>query len=315
MKPSKRALYGAAALVAGLVFLGCFELIGWLFFQKALALTFDERNLTYRYDERLGWFPRENTSGYYEGSVRIKVAHNREGFRDVEHPPTDRPAMIFLGDSYVWGYDVEVEDRFTDLLKPRLPGWEILNFGVSGYGTAQELLLLREHIDRRRPKVVFLVFQELDILDNSSNQFYGYYRPYFETVGDKLELRGVPVPKSIHYYQAEHKRLFSASYLARALSVLFFRAAHPPVVSVPDPTKALLRELQSLVSKSGGTLFVGLEGDREEGARYCEELAIPFVRLSNSMRFEGHGRHWTKEGNAWVASRIEAFLKSEPGFH
>jgi len=290
-----------------------FEIVARVFFPKALEIRYDERNLTYRYDALLGWFPRENSSGFYEGGVRIRVVHNSRGFRDSEHLPGGRPRIAFVGDCFVWGYDVEVEDRFTDRLRPLVPGWEIINLGVSGYGTGQELLLLEEHFDDYRPKIVFLVYQQHDNVDNMSNQFYGYYRPYFEIENSRPVLRGVPVPKSIRYFHAQYRSAFSRSYLVRALAVVYFGLIHPPLIEVADPTLPLLQEIRDFVSVRGATLVIGLESNDARVRRFCAQQAVRCLDLGNSMRFPGHGRHWTPEGHAWVAARIRDYLRSDVG--
>jgi hypothetical protein len=312
--PAKRFLLRLLLVsLLSLVFAVGFEIVARIFFHKTLEIRYDERNLTYRYDALLGWFPRENSSGFYEGGVRISVVHNSRGFRDSEHLPSGRPRIAFVGDSFVWGYDVEAEDRFTDRLRTLLPGWEIVNLGVSGYGTAQELLLLEEHFDDYRPKIVFLVYQQHDDVDNMSNQFYGYYRPYFEIENRRPVLRGVPVPKSIRYYQAEYRSAFSRSHLLRALAVVYFGLVHPPLIEVADPTLSLLQEIRDFVSARGATLVIGLESNDERVHAFCAQQAVRCLDLGNSLRFPGHGRHWTPEGHAWVAARIGDYLRSEVG--
>ena len=296
-------------LLAG-SFVVIFEVATRALLSKQLEILYDERNLAYRYDELLGWFPRENSQGFYEGSVRISYSHNSRGFRDSEPLRTDRPAIAFLGESYVWGYDVEAEDRFTDRLKPLFPSWEILNFGVSGYGTAQELLLLKQRFKEFSPQAVFLVYQEHDNLDNMSNQFYGYYRPFFVMDGQLL-LKGVPVPKSVRYAHAEYRRLFSISYTARAFARLYAEIGQPPMVEVLDPTHALLKDLRDFTSANGSQLLLGLESNDSGVRAFCSEYAIPCLDLGNPLRFEGHGRHWTKEGHGWVAARVHEFLEGQ----
>ena len=103
----------------------------------------------------------------------------------------DRPGILFLGDSYLWGYDVEAAERFTDKLQVRHPEWSIYNLGVSGYGTDQEYLLLNRYFDEYKPQVVFLLFcEETDHEDNRSNMRYGgYYKPYCTITGNRLELK------------------------------------------------------------------------------------------------------------------------------
>jgi len=302
-----RLLLATAVAVA---FVATFEVVARVFFHDALEIVYDERNLMYRYDALLGWFPRESSRGFYEGSVRIRVAHNRRGFRDDEHPPSDRPKIAFVGDSFVWGYDVEAEDRFTDRLRPLLPGWEVVNLGVSGYGTGQELLLLQRCFDDYRPKIVFLVYQQHDDVDNGNNQLFGYYRPYFEIENGRPVLRGVPVPKSLRYYQAEYRREFASSYLLRALSVVWFGLTSPRLVEVPDPTLPLVREIRDFVSARGATLVIGLEGGDERVRAFCARESVPYLDLATALRFPGHGRHWTREGHAWVAARVADYLRS-----
>jgi len=71
---------------------------------------------------------------------------------------------------------VPVENTFWAVMEDRLKGCnafagkqiEVLNFGVSGYGTAQELLSLRQDVWDYQPDMVLLaVTTGNDISDNS----------------------------------------------------------------------------------------------------------------------------------------------------
>lgn len=42
------------------------------------------QNRLFRYDARLGWFPRERSGGFLTVNTRIFVRHNSNGFRDRE---------------------------------------------------------------------------------------------------------------------------------------------------------------------------------------------------------------------------------------
>src|SRR5262249_30897489 len=168
----------------------------------------DERSMLYRYDSTLGWFPRENGRGDYSGSRTISFSHNSRGFRDREPVADGKPAIIFLGDSFVWGYDVEASERFTDKLQAKHPEKNIYNFGVSGYGTAQEFLLLQQRFSEIKPALVFLVFcTETDEDDNASNIRHGGYKPYYKVDGAGIKLSGVPVPHSEHAFIVDHPLL------------------------------------------------------------------------------------------------------------
>src|SRR6266404_3064425 len=75
------------------------------FYRDAFKELEDERTLTYRYDARIGWFPIPNSAKRFTGFRTINIKHNSNGFRDHEPVRSDRPGIVFLGDSLVWGFD------------------------------------------------------------------------------------------------------------------------------------------------------------------------------------------------------------------
>jgi lysophospholipase L1-like esterase len=117
-------------------------------------------------------------SGWYRKEGESYVRINRDGQRDREHAkakPDGTLRIAVLGDSYAEALQVPLEDAFWYVLEGRLqncPAFkgkqiEVLNFGVSGYGTAQELLTLREKVWDYAPDLVLLaVTTNNDITDN-----------------------------------------------------------------------------------------------------------------------------------------------------
>ena len=100
------------------------------------------RALLFRHDAELGWAPVPNASATFTGTRTVTVRNNSLGLRNLEPGRAHKPTVIFVGDSFVWGYDVEANERFTELLRTELPAARIVNAGVPGYGTDQEYLLL-----------------------------------------------------------------------------------------------------------------------------------------------------------------------------
>jgi len=147
----------------------------------------DEMNLTYRYDPELGWFPQENSEKKVKGSRYFFVKHNKDGFRDIEHGSKKKKRIAFLGDSFVWGYDVDYGERFTEYLQKRLPDWEIINMGVSGYSTDQELILIEKWFDHFKPDIVItggeplLHYENASLIDALEYFIKQGYRVTFET--------------------------------------------------------------------------------------------------------------------------------------
>jgi hypothetical protein len=280
-------------------------------FKKKLLLEHDERNLTYRYDRDLGWFPLAKSRKTFTGGRTILVQHNARGFRDIEHVVGKKPRMVVLGDSFVWGYDVEQPERFTEMLRSQLPEWSIYNLGVSGYGTDQEYLLLRREYAFYRPQIVLLVFcRDNDEDDNISNKRYGaFYKPYFTLERGGLTLRGVPVPRSEKYFFAQHGRLAKSNWVKLFALAYFHRTAPREYVAPTSPTHAILADMHRFIQSRGGQFLIGLQKPYPELERFLNSQDIPYVSLSNHYVYPTGSHHWTPEGHRFVSEKITEFLE------
>lgn len=279
------------------------------------SLNQDERNLSYDYDSELGWFPKKDFSNEFFGSRLIKVTHNKMGFRDIEHQPNKNPNIVVLGDSFVWGYDVEDNERLTDFLQTKFKNkFNIYNFGVSGYGTGQEFLLLQRYYDQLKPKFVFVIFCGNDFYDNTNNVVYGgYYKSYYVEKNGKLELRGIPVPISGNYkmlHFSEDHPLLAKSEIAKWTAKLSYRAWHNIVKqrSLKDPTTAILAEMNKYLNDRGSKLVVGTIDHHPELEEFLAKENITQIDLYNQFRYHEKGNHWTPEGHKFAADKIANFL-------
>jgi lysophospholipase L1-like esterase len=121
---------------------------------------------------KAGWFV------FADGRQYIEI--NSHGYRDVEREMVKPPhtyRIALLGDSFVEALQVPQERTFGAILERRLTAecgrfagveFEVLNFGVSGFGTAQELETLRYRASRFAPDFVLLMFYASnDLFDNS----------------------------------------------------------------------------------------------------------------------------------------------------
>ena len=97
---------------------------------------------------------------------------NAFGFRgpDFADVASGREAIVVvLGDSYAFGYGVDDSSTFPVLLEQALqqsyPGERarVINLGIPGYDTSQELAVLQEWGPRLRPRLVLLQYHLNDI--------------------------------------------------------------------------------------------------------------------------------------------------------
>lgn len=122
---------------------------------------------------------------------------NSRGIRGIRETSYDRSPgikrMLVLGDSFTFGDEVGDDETIPACLESALPGWEVINMGVHGYGHDQMLLYFEEEGIKYRPDVVALVFLNMDILRNMLS-FRDYAKPRFERRAGRLVLTNVPVP-------------------------------------------------------------------------------------------------------------------------
>ena len=120
-------------------------------------------------DDALGWRFRADTAvelssiRYYE---RKTARTNSAGMLDSEPDPTKKFVFV-IGDSLVEGLPVAEDQHFCRRLERVFPSHDFLNFGISGYGSVQSYLHLKQRMTERTPShVLFAVYFGNDFDDN-----------------------------------------------------------------------------------------------------------------------------------------------------
>jgi hypothetical protein len=154
----------------------------------------------YQPDAVRGWGLIPGVEGRWRNEGDAEVAVNADGFRGPARARGAHPGVLrvaVLGDSCAEAIQVAYEQTFVARLEtelsscPTLAGRRIeaLDFGVAGYGTAQELLTLRAQAAAFAPDVVLLAFYSgNDVRNNSRVLDADPARPYFRLDGDRLAL-------------------------------------------------------------------------------------------------------------------------------
>lgn len=120
-----------------------------------------------QFDPELGYSLNPNLDMRFDtAEFRTSVLTNSHGFRDDE-ASLDDPDVVFLGDSFCFGWGVEGAETCESLFETET-GLKSLNMGVPGYGTVQQFLLLQrysEKVDVTGKTAIFLLFFN-DFRDN-----------------------------------------------------------------------------------------------------------------------------------------------------
>ena len=153
-------------------------LITLLMLEVVLRVIGFSRTILYEPDSLIGWSGRPGAEGIYRDEGRAEIGMSSAGVRDRERTvakPRDVWRVAVLGDSFTEALQVAEDKRFTSVMEGLLTECdagkgrrvEVLNFGVSGFGTAQEYLLLKDRVLSYAPDVIVLAFLPgNDITDN-----------------------------------------------------------------------------------------------------------------------------------------------------
>lgn len=256
----------------------------------------------FHYDDTLGWVGIENarsplresgSSGFYE--------MNRWGFRDdapdscLRSPGKKR--LLFLGDSYMMGTGILKEDRVSERIERADTAFCSFNFGLLGYSTDQELLVLKRYGPLIRPAAVLLFVCANDLIYNDSDLGHRRPKPRFRLMNDgSLKLENVPVPilpeHRVSAWLQSHSSLYSM-LLKGAEKFTFIRKRAPrrPATenSTIEGTGDRREDLDSLflfAEKSNvGDLTYYLLRDFKAECETLEATPIVFTVPSNA--------HWT----------------------
>jgi hypothetical protein len=336
----RAALLGGAALAA----LAALEV--------ALRLASYSTPQLHQLDVELGWSLRANKSGSYAAQDgRIGVAINSAGFRDREHL-LDKPDPVYriavLGDEYseamgialrdTWWWRLELELQRCDFQPGKLV--EVLNFGVAGYGTAQELVLLQRTAMRYAPDLVLLQFSADDVIDNSFALAPNKLRPFYF-----LDAHGVPridesfaaAPDFARRMQTRYRLAAELADHTRVLELLRELAREtfiPPAHAETDPalaapprdalheeawrvTDALIAKAADYARRNGAELaLVVVPPARQAGeaTSYADQrlaalgtkLQMPVISLGGGLQSVQYGRtgEWTPAGHRAAADLI-----------
>jgi lysophospholipase L1-like esterase len=116
-----------------------------------------------RYDARVTYLLRPGRCRFDAVEFDTVVDVNSFGLRDDEESLTT-PEIIVLGDSHAMGQGVQDQESFAQILERSL-GRKVLNAGISSFGTARELMLLRL-LDTSAARVIVIQYCANDVAEN-----------------------------------------------------------------------------------------------------------------------------------------------------
>jgi glycosyltransferase involved in cell wall biosynthesis/lysophospholipase L1-like esterase len=282
---------------------------------------------------------RPLSSGRSFRGIRYHI--NEAGQRDEPWSPPGRPDRIrvaILGDSVTMGYGVQAMAAYPQVLEAVLNGLGrgdpvgVMNFGINGYNTIQETLLLEERVLARRPGVV--------VLGVTGNDFEAAIAPKVIRYGELFEPGSSRVPAGLKrvlrrfglYWFVSHRlaRLQHGEPRYRSGSVSAEQAAADARVwtsyqrvlerflasAGAARVPVLICYLPGLAELSGAADY---DGFRARLAAFFGERGVRFLDLTETLRREGASPralflpmdpvHFSPEGHRLVAQAISEAMQ------
>ncbi len=257
--------------------------------------------------------------------------------------------LVLVGDSYTASYGVGERDAMDRVLgSAYLPGWEVINLAVQGYGPDQATLMYELEGERHRPDVAALGFFVHGHF-RSNERFRSYAKPYFSLdEGGALALHDenlLPPDALLEAYRTGARRIggWSQSYawaaLRGELRVPFALRRIDAQDREWQLTAAVLRRFFASARTSGAKpllVIIPASPGRHEGRIYeqIDHLAreearregVPFVALADTFlavpddtrdqplyASDDLGGHFTAAGYREMARQIaQAVLRLHP---
>ena len=303
-------------------------------------------------DDQYGWLPVADYA--FAGELRdgagnpypVEISTDERGFRQYGDPgETRRKKVLFLGDSYTQAMHVSDDKTYFGLLADELD-IEVFAYGVEGYGTLQEYMVLDRFIDEIQPDAVVIQLCPNDIVNNhpdlernSTLNRMGLRRPYLID-GRIVYETAAPLPR-LREFAARYSRLLYV--IIRQVDRLLARPGesiervirvqgmeHPLFRQSVDITGQVLTMIRARVPPSTPVYAFSSDWGRPfhpEFKRIAREAGVEFIdgngralRLAEDRGVAtraADNAHWNNAGHRIVADVLKHYFEQawavEPG--
>jgi len=262
---------------------------GLVVISTVVALVASEVSISMFYPQDLSvWYETEDGMTMHRPKIARyspKFGHEIEinslGMRDREHGVRKEKGIfriMLLGDSFLEAFQVRYEDSFTSIVERKLGKQfgcpiEVLNAGVSGWGTDDQLTYLKRYGLSLTPDMVVVVMTlHNDVMDNLREKFHMVRegrlveKPFRRTGWAQykvLELKGWLAARLhlyqlfLRYWRSERVR-GEAQLLDNHVVNLFKERPIDGVKEGWEITGLLLKEMKVTIDRSGGKMAIVL---------------------------------------------------------
>jgi hypothetical protein len=344
----------AATLVLLLVLEGAASI--YYAFRGAFATPPVAESLYTEYDRDLGWISLPNVylpNMYGPGKYLRTNAQRFRNNADFTHiMPPGKARIICSGDSFTFGFGMDNDHTWPQLLATRAPNVETVNMGQGGYGADQSYLWYKRDAAALNHDIQIFAIILPDLYRMQHPMFNGYGKPVLAVENDRLVTTNVPVPRSLTVRSPKLLRVQNA-VLNLSITRLLRRMLGLDTATVTETQKErnraaaevlvpMLDDLRETNRSRNSVLVLAYLPTREESGAdsgaswrkfltgYAQQRGLLFIDLADDFRrlppgeldklfigagtinYPGAAGHYTEAGNAFVADLIYRRLLANP---
>jgi len=242
----------------------------------------------YQPDPFLASTLRPGTRGWWTKEGHAWVQINSRGMHDVERTvakPLGTLRVAVLGDSYIEAMQVALHDNLCQQLEHRLnqsssAPVEVLNFGVSGYGTAQQYLKLEHEAWKYDPDVVVLcLYPGNDLRNNSRDLEPEKMRPFFTMQNGELTLENSFQSMESYLVADSQYEKWKAAIVNRSALLQFLKKLKASLSGLQPPAEQTspVDQIRHAVEDSLYVYREPVEESQQQAWTITEEILSKFV--------------------------------------
>jgi hypothetical protein len=266
---------------------------------------FFSRHPTLGYSHIPGKFTVTLQDGYL-----FKVTHLPNTLR-ITHPLStytefnQKEEIWIFGCSFTHGWSLNDQETFPWLLQDRFPQYEVINFGVSGYGPLHSLIQLREALTMGRiPKIIVVTYASFH---DSRNVFLRSWRKAivpFNKLGPLVQpYARINSNSKLSFHLAENidyreLPLMRHSALIHFMEIIYNRFEEQ-IYNSHDVSKAIILEIANIAKQHNISLFLaGMIDDKntrdmllfayKKGIIYIDIAVDLTIKENTNLPHDGH---------------------------
>ena len=220
-----------------------------------------------QYDPELTYVLKPGHCSFENVEFRTELHINRLGLRDDE-TALEAPDVIVVGDSHTMGWGVNQDETFARVLA-RATGLNVLNAGVSSYGTVREMRLLGR-LDTSRMKTLVVQYDSSDATENWV---------FRERGGTLQTLNGTQYQETVDWYQSQQG--YRPGKYTYRLFMKLARLERPQPHAIEIPPLSTLEEAELFVNALARAGRTSLDGVKVIVFEANEQIRPPRSFLAN----------------------------------